>query len=48
MPAFNPLCGGSAVNNESMVGPLGKLIDFGRSQVYLPDGSSLGTVLDIR
>ncbi|EMR73479.1 hypothetical protein MBGDN05_00209 [Thermoplasmatales archaeon SCGC AB-539-N05] len=48
MPAFNPLCGGSAVNNDGIVGPLGKLMDFGRSQVYLLDGSSLGTVLDIR
>jgi putative SbcD/Mre11-related phosphoesterase len=42
MPAFNPLCGGIAINKESPVGPFTKLIDFDNTQVYLLDGSLLG------
>jgi len=47
VPAFNPLCGGIAVNREGVTGPLGKLIDIENSIVYLLDGTSLGTVKNI-
>ena len=47
IPAFNPLCGGIAVNREGVTGPLGKLMDIGNSIVYLLDGTSLGPVKNI-
>lgn len=47
MPAFNPLCGGAAVNHDGIVGPLGKIIDIKNSEIYLIDGVSLGKVKDI-
>ncbi len=48
MPAFNPLCGGAAVNKDGIVGPLGKIIDIKNSEIYLIDGVSLGKVKDIK
>jgi len=48
VPAFNPLCGGIAINKDGVMGPLGKIIDIDRSQVYLLDGSSLGFIKDIK
>jgi metallophosphoesterase superfamily enzyme len=48
MPAFNPLCGGTAVNLDGIVGPLGKLIDIKNAQIYLIDGASLGKVENIK
>jgi putative SbcD/Mre11-related phosphoesterase len=48
VPAFNPLCGGIAVNSEGVTGPLGKLIDIENSIVYLLDGTSLGTVKNVK
>ena len=48
MPAFNPLCGGIAVNKEGIMGPIGKIMDIKNAQVYLLDGSSLGRVKDIQ
>lgn len=47
MPAFNPLCGGMAVNSDGITGPLGKIIDVKNSLVYLIDGTSLGKTKDI-
>ncbi|UCD14254.1 MAG: metallophosphoesterase [Thermoplasmatales archaeon] len=47
MPAFNPLCGGIAVNKEPLIGPFSKIMDVKNADVYLPDGSSLGKVKDI-
>lgn len=47
MPAFNPLCGGTAVNTEGLLGPLKKIIDVSQSQIYLLDGTFLGTVADL-
>jgi putative SbcD/Mre11-related phosphoesterase len=47
MPAFNPLCGGIAVNKEPLIGPFGKLMDIDESEIYLLDGSLLGKVKDI-
>ena len=48
VPAFNPLCGGIAVNREGVTGPMGKIIDIENSIVYLLDGTSLGTVKNIK
>jgi putative SbcD/Mre11-related phosphoesterase len=47
MPAFNPLCGGAAVNHDGIVGPMGKIIDIKNSEIYLIDGVSLGKVKDL-
>jgi len=47
MPAFNPLCGGVAANQEGIMGPMGKIIDIQKAQIYLIDGASLGKVEDI-
>ena len=47
MPAFNPLCGGIAINKEGIVGPFSKVIDIQNSQIYLLDGTLLGKVKDI-
>ncbi|MFO7677766.1 MAG: metallophosphoesterase [Thermoplasmatota archaeon] len=47
MPAFNPLCGGIAINTDSMIGPFQKIIDINKTSVYLLDGSYLGKVKDI-
>ncbi len=44
IPAFNPLCGGIAVNQEGVTGPLGKIMDIKNAQIYLIDGASLGKV----
>jgi putative SbcD/Mre11-related phosphoesterase len=47
MPAFNPLCGGLAANQEGITGPIGKIIDIKNAEIYLIDGTSLGRVKDI-
>jgi len=47
LPAFNRLCGGTPVNREGIVGPVGKIIDQDNSEVYLLDGSFIGKVKDI-
>lgn len=47
MPAFNPLCGGIAINKDGITGPMSKLIDIPRSSIYLLDGTSLGHVKNI-
>jgi len=44
MPAFNPLCGGMAVNTEGIMGPMKKLIDLDNASAYLLDGTNLGKV----
>jgi metallophosphoesterase superfamily enzyme len=48
MPAFNPLCGGVAINRDPLLGPFSSLIDVDNSDVYLLDGSSLGKVKDLK
>lgn len=48
MPAYNPLCGGIAVNKDMLLGPLGKIMDVANAQVYLRDGTALGKVKDIQ
>ncbi|VVB60645.1 Uncharacterised protein [uncultured archaeon] len=48
MPAFNPLCGGIAVNRDPLLGPFRSLLDSDNAEVYLLDGSSLGKVKDLK
>lgn len=48
MPAFNPLCGGIATNQEGVTGPIGKIIDIQNAQIYLINGAYLGKIKDIR
>jgi putative SbcD/Mre11-related phosphoesterase len=48
MPAFNPLCGGVAVNRDPLLGPFSSLIDVDNADLYLLDGSSLGKVKDLK
>lgn len=48
MPAFSPLCGGIAANQEGITGPIGKIMDVENAQIYLIDGTSLGKVKDIK
>jgi putative SbcD/Mre11-related phosphoesterase len=48
MPAFNPLCGGTAVNQDSLLGPFKSLLDFQNADVYLLDGTSIGKVKDLQ
>jgi putative SbcD/Mre11-related phosphoesterase len=48
VPAFNPLCGGVAANQQGITGPMGKIIDIKNAQIYLVDGTSLGKVEDIK
>ncbi len=42
-PAFNPLCGGLAVNKDGIMGPLNAIIDQDKNEYFLLDGSYLGT-----
>jgi len=48
VPAFNILCGGIAVNQEGVTGPIGKIMDIQNAQIYLIDGTSLGKVKAIK
>ena len=48
MPAFNMLCGGVAVNQDSLLGPFRSLIDVNNAELYLLDGSLLGKVKDLK
>jgi putative SbcD/Mre11-related phosphoesterase len=47
MPAFNPLCGGIAINTNGIIGPIGKIIDIKNSDVYLINGISIGKIRDL-
>jgi len=44
LPAFNPLCGGVAINQEPPLGPLTKLINPTKTELFLLDGTLLGTI----
>lgn len=48
MPAFNPLCGGMAVNTEGILGPMRNIVDVDAGEVYLLDGTRLGSVASLR
>jgi putative SbcD/Mre11-related phosphoesterase len=43
-PAFNPLCGGVAINDETPLGPLIKLLEPSKTELFLLDGTALGTI----
>ncbi len=43
-PPFNPLCGGTAMNRQGLLGPFRKLVDPATAEVFLLDGSGLGTL----
>jgi putative SbcD/Mre11-related phosphoesterase len=47
VPAFNPLCGGIAVNKDGITGPLKNIIDIKNIETYLLDGAFIGCVKDI-
>lgn len=48
MPAFNPLCGGIAVNRGGITGPLKNIIDIDNSRIYLLDGTDIGKVKNLK
>lgn len=50
IPAFNPLCGGLALNGpaEDMRGPLLAMADMERARLYLLDGTDLGQLGEIK
>jgi len=48
VPAFNPLCGGIAVNKDPILGPFNSILDIQNALVYLLDGTALGKVCDIK
>ncbi len=48
VPAFNPFCGGIAVNREPLVGPFSKLLNRQETEVYLLDGTFLGKLETIK
>jgi uncharacterized protein len=38
-PPYNPLCGGTAINRDGLLGPVAELIDAEASSLWLLDGS---------
>lgn len=48
MPAFNPLCGGIAVNREKIDVAITKIMDIDNANVYLLNGINLGRVRNLR
>jgi hypothetical protein len=48
MPAFNPLCGGIPVNEDKVIGPLGKILDLQKAEIYLLDGTNLGNLNELK
>lgn len=48
MPAFNPLCGGVAVNREQIGGGIFSLTDMEGASVYTLDGINLGMIRNLR
>ncbi|HIH98811.1 MAG TPA: metallophosphoesterase [Thermoplasmata archaeon] len=47
MPAFNPLCGGIAVNRQGVLGPIKNFIDLKNAEVFLLDGINLGKLSNL-
>ena len=48
LPVFNPLCGGISVNDEGIVGPIKHLVDPEKTEIYLLDGSFIGTLKTLK
>jgi putative SbcD/Mre11-related phosphoesterase len=44
IPAFNSLTGGTAVNRDNFIGPLGRIVEKENSEFFLLDGTSLGGI----
>ena len=44
LPAFNQLCGGLAVNEDGVMGPMSSILDIDHSEVFLLEGTNLGMV----
>lgn len=44
LPAFNPLCGGLAVNEDGILGPLSSVLDIDQTEIFLLEGTHLGKV----
>jgi putative SbcD/Mre11-related phosphoesterase len=44
IPTFNKLCGGTSINKDKMIGPLGKIIDIENAEIYLLDGTNIGSL----
>ncbi len=44
LPAFNPLCGGLAINEDGIIGPLSSVLDVDHTEVFLLEGTHLGLV----
>lgn len=44
LPVFNPLCGGISVNVEGFVGPIQYIVHPQKAEIYLLDGSFIGTL----
>ncbi len=42
IPAFNKLCGGIPINEDKVIGPLGKIIDLKIADIFLLDGTNVG------
>lgn len=47
LPPYNPLLGGAAVNVDGLLGPAGRMVQLPTAQLYLLDGTHLGTVEDL-
>lgn len=43
-PVFNPICGGIAVNEEGIIGPIKNLVNTEKAELYLLDGTLIGTL----
>lgn len=41
-PPYNPLCGGTPINRDGVLGPLGRLLDPGQCSLWLLDGRHAG------
>jgi putative SbcD/Mre11-related phosphoesterase len=41
-PVFNPICGGIAVNEEGVLGPIQHMLNEDKAELYLLDGTLLG------
>lgn len=47
MPAFNPLCGGTAVNRERVEEAIMKIFDIRNASAYLLNGINLGAIKNL-
>jgi len=43
-PAFNKLCGCISLNEDKMIKPLGKILNLEKAEIYLLDGTNIGSI----